>query len=217
MQYDVICHNGKVSILKAEAIKIDLPFQVFFMGHYINFVIFFVFCIFFANDSHALKYPLEDKLDISFITDFFPSKDPLNLENLPFKGSILIEENKKYQIYMQNIRKAPFSFKVYFQIQGQRVSDTLIVTPGQIVFSPFLKKFIDIYKGPFQYFIVEKTAFHLLEEKNFFVLLSSTCTITCFPTYIAQVMKDRDPKLPTLLEKLFQTKPEKLFFSLNEQ
>ena len=97
------------------------------------------------------------------------------------------------RFYVKQLR---YRFSVMVQIEGNKVVDFFATLPSYFLHDVFHQSLINRLGKQTRYFYQENSAVYLWKnKKGIDFIYRATCTITCFPIYLAGRPSERNPAL----------------------
>lgn len=103
------------------------------------------------------------------------------------------QDTRLMRFYVQHLR---YRFSVIVQIKGDKVFDFFATLPSYFIHDVFHQSLINRFGKQNRYFQQENSAVYIWKnKKGVDFIYRATCTITCFPVYLAGRPSKKNPAL----------------------
>ena len=126
---------------------------------------------------------------------FYPGRTLRGIVRQHGKGEIIKEQEdiRLMRFYVKHVR---YRFSVMVQIQGNKVIDFFATLPSYFLHDVFHQSLINRLGKQTRYYHQENSAIYLWKnKKGMDFIYRATCTITCFPIYLAGRPSKKNPSL----------------------
>ena len=159
-----------------------------------RFLLLFSFLYFLSGqDIQGQVIPPNYNFSLNALRVFYPGQPLRGIIRRYGRGEIIKqqESTRLMRFYVKHLR---YQFSVMVQIQENKVVDFLATLPSYFLHDVFHQSLINRYGKQNRYFHQETSAVYLWKNKNGIdFIYRATCTITCFPIYLAGRPSQKNP------------------------
>lgn len=173
-----------------------LLFYSFFLFPFLIFVIF---------QSSSLNAKTQ-RYNYDFMSEVIKNFRTLSLSDLEKKypKKEVIFEDKKSSIIKFSLKVSGHFFPVFIQTQNKEKSDFYISLPTYFLHDPFLEVLKKDAGKESSFLTKETSALYIWENTNSKKVYNSDCTITCFPVYYTEILKNPSSSNTILTNSIWQ-------------
>ncbi len=161
--------------------------------------------------GHSKVDPPNYNFKFEELLPFFPGK-PLGPIKAKYPKLKPVFDDGVLQQYKVKVSQLRYAIPVHFNVYKNKVLDFYAKLPSYFLHDVFHQSLINRYKKQQEYKLKNGTAFYKWKQKDQTMIYSSTCTITCFPIFLASYKNSYPEKeLTKYLPYFFRTQTQGSF------